>query len=160
MLFFCCPVSTLDLRGWPSGWGSNDFAFRMSEWLDPISGSGVVDKCVRWWFPIFVRKFHPIRGKRWTHFGLIFLQRGWINYWLMVNWWFGFVGSPFERDCCLWVPRIPNQRDQNHQFTATSPQKLTYPRWNQHLAPENWCWKMIPFLGAAFSGIFAVSFNF
>ncbi len=33
---------------------------------------------------------------------------------LMVNWWFGFLGSPYERDCYLrGIPRI-----LNHQLTS------------------------------------------
>ena len=46
---------------------------------------------------------------------------------LMVNWWFGFLGSPYERDCYIGVPRVESQRTNlNHRFTI-SWHRITSP---------------------------------
>ena len=41
-----------------------------------------------------------------------------LNWWL--GWWFGFLGSPYERGFLLkGIPRIPNNRAPNHQLTIS-----------------------------------------
>ena len=38
---------------------------------------------------------------------------------LMINWWFGFLGSAYERDCHLGVPLESQTTNPNHQFTIS-----------------------------------------
>ena len=44
-----------------------------------------------------------------------------LNKWLIgsLGWWFGFLGSPYERDCYLGAPRFESQTtNPNHQFST------------------------------------------
>ena len=44
---------------------------------------------------------------------------GGLAFQLMVNWWFGFLGSPCERDCYLGVSLESQTTNPNHQSTIS-----------------------------------------
>ena len=61
-----------------------------------------------------------------------------LSSWLIVGlgWWFGFLGSPYERDC--YIHRIPNHRAPNQQLTiswTTAAKKKQQP-W---ICDWPWC---------------------
>ena len=65
------------------------------------------------WFCLKMRDpCKTIHGILWF---VICVYPDWINKWLIggLGWWFGFLGSPYERDCYLGVSldsRIPNHQ--------------------------------------------------
>ena len=58
----------------------------------------------------------------------------------MVNWWFEFLGSPYERDCFLGAPLESQTTNPNHQFTIcwnweNLQQTNVTQGWNNPLLP-------------------------
>ena len=62
-----------------------------------------------------------------------------------LGWWFGFLGSPHERDCYLGTPH----RAPSHQFT---PWKSSRPNKVAGLLDDPWIQDSLP-MGKPFGGL-------
>ena len=73
--------------------------------------------------------FGDVLQKAWHKLASIFLGTsgpmwplfffGGLAFQLMVDWWFGFLGSPYERDCYLGVSLESQTTNPNHQLTIS-----------------------------------------
>ncbi len=99
-------------------------------WMPKIGGRGptvfwATKNCGKWW------SFPWNKKQKSRRFFVGFLL------WSGLGWWFGFLRSPYERDCYFRVALESQTINPNHPFTMNNPRNLTaHSPWRMMLGRQ------------------------